>query len=258
MLFNRRNRSRKSRWPVKPIPPPARRNAARLCLEALDERVVPAFLDAVNCAAGAGLQAVLAADFNNDAVLDLAVANPNSQSVSVLLGNADGTFQLAISSPAGNHPISLAVGDFNADGTLDLATVGTYFATAGYPVAAVLLGNGNGAFQSSAQILLGGGFEYSSRSVAVGDFNADGHLDLCVVVDTAPEYYGTEASADVAVLLGTGTGTFSSSLGSNIGYPTSAAVVADFNADGTLDLAWVSEYGGYLGVGLGFGDGTFD
>ena len=257
MLFNRRNRSRKSHWPVKPIPLPARRNAARLWLEALEQRVVPAFLDAVNYAAGSGPQAVITGDFNNDTVVDVAVTNYSSETVSVLLGNADGTFQPAISSPAGNHPISLAVGDFNADGTLDLATVGTYFAFAGYPVAAVLLGNGNGTFRSSTQILLGS-TEHRSSSVAVGDFNADGKLDLCVTIDTNTDY-GNPGFADVAVLLGTGTGDFSSSVGSNIGgyTPTSAAVSADLDANGKLDIALVSEYGGYLGVGMGNGDGSF-
>ena len=68
--------------------------------------------------------AVVTADFNNDTVLDLAVANyGDSSTVSVLLGNADGTFQPALTSATGVYPASLAVGDFNADGKLDLATV---------------------------------------------------------------------------------------------------------------------------------------
>src|SRR4051812_9114329 len=120
MWFSRPNRSRKSRRPDKTFTLPARWKSALLRLEALDERIVPAFLDAVNYAAGTGPSAVAVGDFNNDAVLDLAVAGGST--VSVLLGNTDGTFRPAVSSPAGDTPDSLAVGDFNADGKLDVAT----------------------------------------------------------------------------------------------------------------------------------------
>ena len=60
-------------------------------------------------------------DFNGDGALDLAVANARSNTVSVLLGSGDGSFQEARSFGVGNSPTSLAVGDFNGDGALDLA-----------------------------------------------------------------------------------------------------------------------------------------
>ena len=62
-------------------------------------------------------------DFNGDGKLDLAVANFVDSSVSVLLGNGDGTFQVAVDYGTGSQgePLSVAVGDFNADGKLDLA-----------------------------------------------------------------------------------------------------------------------------------------
>ncbi|HET6573303.1 MAG TPA: Calx-beta domain-containing protein [Fimbriiglobus sp.] len=257
MLFNRRSRPRTSR-PVKHVTLPARWNAARLRLEALDERVVPAFLDAVNYAAGTGPQAVVAGYFNNDAVLDLAVAG--SDTVNVLLGNADGTFQPAVSSPAGNTPTSLAAGDFNADGMLDLAA-----ADAGYGASdvTVLLGNGNGSFQTPASIDLGY-YSYGAESVAVGDFNADGNLDLGVLSNYyVPGYWGYYGSYPgyyyglAHVLVGTGTGTFSGPTTSWLGYDyhTSAAV-ADFNGDLKLDFAAITDYGS-VDVALGDGTGAF-
>ena len=104
--------------------------------------------------------------------------------MSVLLGNADGTFRPALNSATGGAPRSVAVGDFNADGKLDLAT-----ADAGYNDVSVLLGNGNGTFRAPASIPIGS----NVASVAVGDFNADGKLDLGVTSSVpipAGGYYG--------------------------------------------------------------------
>src|SRR4030095_14396396 len=91
------------------------------CLEALEDRRLLSFAPAVSYAAGADPREIIAADFNNDGQLDLVVANPTANSVNVLLGNGNGTFQSPKSSAAGDNPISIAVGDFNADGKLDLA-----------------------------------------------------------------------------------------------------------------------------------------
>jgi hypothetical protein len=70
--------------------------------------------------AGDSPSAVAVGDFNGDGILDLAVANEDSDNVSVLLGKGDGTFLPAIDYPAGSTPSSVAVGDFNGDGKLDL------------------------------------------------------------------------------------------------------------------------------------------
>src|SRR5262245_58262387 len=163
------------------------KRAARLQLEVLEDRVVPAFFEAVNYAAGSGLQVIVAGDFNNDAVLDLAVTNYGSGTVSVLLGNADGTFQSAISSPAGNSADSLVVGDFNGDGNLDLATAGFSGSVAPISVVTVLYGDGNGAFPQSCSIILSYfSLTYSSgvESLHAGDFDGDATLDLAAVSGT--------------------------------------------------------------------------
>src|SRR5262245_16505968 len=95
----------------------------RLHVESLDGRILPSFSPATSYAVGANPQAVATADFNNDGHLDVATANADSNSVSVRLGNGNGTFQPALtSSTTGVHPEHLTVGDFNNDGELDLAT----------------------------------------------------------------------------------------------------------------------------------------
>src|SRR6478736_6353183 len=100
-----------------------RSRASPFQLEVLEERCLLSFSPAmVSYDGGTNPQAVLTADFNGDAKLDLAVVNYSSFNVSVLLGNANGTFQPALTFATGANPLSLAVGDFNKDGKLDLAT----------------------------------------------------------------------------------------------------------------------------------------
>jgi hypothetical protein len=142
-------------------------------------------------------------DFNGDGRLDLAVANDN---VSVLLGNGDGTFQVAQNYPVGSYPSSVVVGDVNGDGVPDLVvTSGTWrddFITASGTVR-VLLGKGDGtfrAFPASHVSYVAGDFV---SSVVVGDFNGDGWLDA--VTANAPLDAGTfNASGEVSILLNDG------------------------------------------------------
>src|SRR5262245_6795099 len=183
----------------------------KLHLELLEYRSLPSFLAPVPYTVGTNPQAVATADFNGDGKLDLAVANQTSNTVGILLGNGDGTFQAAQNYSTGSGPRSVAVGDFNADGKLDLVT-----ANAGN--LSVLPGNGDGTFQAPASIGIGS----SPLSVAVGDFNADGKLDLTATSHVTsigncyfvPDFfnYGYRLACDttdtalVSVLVGNGDG----------------------------------------------------
>jgi len=203
------------------------------------------FKAAVNYGAGSGPSSVAVGDFNRDGKLDLAVAN-NGGNISILLGNGDGTFRATVNYATGNSPSSVAVGDFNRDGKLDLA-VANSGASNGVSNISVLLGRGDGTFQPAVNYNAG----FGSLSVAVGDFDGDGNLDLAVA---------SFGSSDVNVLRGDGDGTFNAAVSYAADAPTSVAV-GDFNGDGKLDLVVaniVTNQGfGNVGVLLGNGDGTF-
>src|SRR5438093_653613 len=149
--------------------------------------------------AGLGPGAVAVGDFNADGKLDLVVANKFSANVSVLLGRGDGTFQHATDYGVGVDPLSVAVGDFNGDNRLDLAVANAaIFDTP--PSVSILLANANGTFRNATDYSAG----VSPRSVAAGDINGDGKLDLAVAS------YGTSANGQwtnsgAVVLVGTGT-----------------------------------------------------
>jgi hypothetical protein len=178
-------------------------------------------------------------DFNNDGKLDIVTANAYSRTVSVRLGNGDGTFQNPIDAAVGNFPSSVAVGDFNGDGNLDLAVTNYNSATL-----SVLLGNGDGTFQPQTTYAVG----QNAIGAVVADFNGDGHLDI-VVADPN--------DSAVGILLGNGDGTFQAQRTfATDGYSYQVAV-ADFNGDGKLDLAVGDGSGNAVRVLLGNGDGTF-
>jgi hypothetical protein len=210
---------------------------------------------------------VVVTDFNRDGVLDLAVANRDSDSISVLLGNGDGTFQTALTGGVGANPQTLASGDFDGDGVPDLAVANEHnvfvmrgLGNGGFTVVQVLaqgtnpralavqdfngdgkldllilelfpkegfsvsLGNGDGTFQESAQTFAAGSTPWS---VAVGDFDRDGRLDVAVV---------NAGSDDVSLLIGNGDGTFQPGLTFRTGLNPRSAAVGDVNHDGKPDL----------------------
>ena len=122
---------------------------------------------------GTSLSGVVAADFNGDGKLDLAVTDSGSNTMTILLGKGDGTFGAPITIPAGNQPGAIIAGDFNSDGKLDLAV-----ANFGDGTVMLLLGNGDGTFsQASGSPYVVGRGPYQ---IAAADFNGDGKLDLAV------------------------------------------------------------------------------
>ena len=193
---------------------------------------------------GTNPNSVAVGDFNNDGVPDLAITNSTGNNIIVLLGNGSGGFAAAPNSPfpLAGTPVSIAVGDFNADGNADLAVANLNGNNVG-----VLLGNGQGGFTAAA----GSPFTAGTNpdSVAIGDFNDDGIQDLAV---------SNLNSNNVTVLLGNGAGGFAAAPGSpfTVGTSPQAVVVADFNGDGIQDLA-TPNYGGNVTVLLGQKSGGF-
>lgn len=226
-----------------------------LRIEALDDRCLPSFSPAVSFTTAPGPTGVVTADFNNDGQLDLVTAN--TETVSFRPGDGSGGFGAAITSVAASaahntQDRSLAVGDFNNDGKLDLAMVNDYALT-GYGYSgpdpsngvSVMLGNGDGSFQQPLNVPTYPGDK--AASVAVGDFNADGTMDLAVAATRDPYYPGDVYidSGLASVLLGNGDGSFRIQDGRwvDLGYawpnypPAAAGVaVADFNGDGKQDF----------------------
>lgn len=175
---------------------------------------------------GRASMSVDARDFNNDGQLDLAVANQDSSDVSILFGNGDGTFQSAVNYPVGQYPASIKTGDFNLDGKMDIVTANLGNVTASDGLVSVLLGNGDGTFGVASNYQAG----LWSYSVALGDFNADGLLDLAVA---------NINGGNVSVLSGNGDGTFQAAsyyAAGTYAQPFSVAT-GDFNRDGRQDLA---------------------
>ncbi len=200
-------------------------------------------------ASGGGFPwSIAAGDFNRDGKLDLAVSNYGDNSLSVLLGNGDGTFQAPLTSPVGTNPAQVTVGDFNGDGKLDLAV-----SSVANNTVAVLLGNGDGTFLPPLIAPVGANPWY----FAVGDFNGDGILDLAVSDYGCPLDCNSSPSSTVTVLLGNGNGTFRPAPSLTVGNGPAGVEVGDFNGDGKLDLAVANLNDNTLSVLLGNGDGTF-
>jgi len=183
---------------------------------------------------------VVAADVNGDGFLDLITIPQSTTDVAVLLNNGDGTFAAPVTFFAGESPTTLAVGDFNGDGKIDVAVTIQSFVS-------ILLGNGDGTFQSPLPFVAG----TQPWGIAVGDFNGDGKLDIVV---------GDYGASDIAVIFGKGDGTFGKAEIISMS-PGGVFTVAagDFNGDGKLDIAALAPGpgGSTMSVLLNNGKGTF-
>ena len=189
---------------------------------------------ALNLGTNGGAGDLRAGELNGDLKPDLIPVPFQGQA---LLGNGDGTF--TVTSGGNCHGLStVAVGDFNNDGKLDLA--GNTVNTNNVPAIDFCLGNGNGTFTAGGQFDQG----IQHDLVLPGDFNNDGKLDLA-----ASDQNG------VSVLLGNGEGSFASGIPTAVGAPFPNFAVGDFNNDGKLDIVTTTSSG--VVVLLGKGNGTF-
>ncbi len=195
--------------------------------------------DKLTVGTGANPIAVASGDFNNDGRVDLVTANQGSNSVSVVLGRADGSFNPKTDYGVGTEPVSVAVGDFNGDGNLDIAVANSKDNTV-----SILIGTGTGGFQPHVDYSTG----LNPRSMAIADLNGDGKLDLVTANVT---------SNSISVLLNNGDGTFGSKSDYATGLGPQWVILADFNGDHKLDVAVANSSANTVSVLLGDGAGKF-
>ena len=177
------------------------------------------------------------ADLNGDEILDILTVNEGPDTLSLALGNGDGSFGVRTdiligtnqNAGIGINPDALVVADFNKDGALDVVTGNLFTSDVSF-----VPGNGDGTFGTSTRYATG----VSPNSVVAADFDGDGNLD---------------------VLLGNGDGTFDAQVLYAVGDVPRFIRVADFNGDEVPDMAVANDgqFGGTVSVLLGVGDGTF-
>jgi hypothetical protein len=186
---------------------------------------------------------IVAGNFNQDARPDLAVANIDSNNVTILLGLGNGSFTPLSPIAVGTAPLSIAVADFNQDGKADLAVANTDSNNL-----TILSGNGMGGFTQAAGSPIAVGM--APITVVAHDFNRDDRPDLAVT---------NLDSNNVTVLLNSAKGSFIPAPGSPIAVGTFPADidVGDFNQDGKADLTVTNSYSEDVSVLLGTGNGSF-
>ena len=184
--------------------------------------------------------AITTVDLNQDSFTDLITTNIASNTISILLGNGDGTFRDQIQLHVCQEPRALAMGDFNEDGHADVA-----LACSGGDEIALLLGHGNGRFEEGQRYPV----HRTPIALATDDIDRDGHADLVVAL----------RNDKVKVFLGNGTGEFRHGVQYEHGDTPTSVALSDLNADGKLDL--VVTNGGPMSnavsIWLGNGDGSF-
>ena len=178
------------------------------------------------------------------------VASPTDPRVAYVVGNAiPPVYSTLGHGLLGNSilPVAIVAGDFNRDGSLDLAVLDTNGNVA------ICLGNGNGSFQPASQTYQVG---QAAKCIACANLRSNSpNLDLIVS--------GQGGGGDVNILLGNGDGSFQANqyansygyFGGTLANHPGRVIVKDFNGDGFQDLAVLGTYSNYVAILFGTGDG---
>ena len=208
-------------------------------------------LPITNYAAGNSPAFITNASLRDNGIYDLMVANSADNTVSVLLGNGDGTFATQVTYPTGVGPVSIATGEFNNATTapnnndyLDMAVANKTANTI-----SILLSNGDGTFQPKTDIPAGSA-PVSVVSANFHDAEVSNEYDLAVA---------NQGDNTIAIYTGNGDGTFKTPAIIQLptGFEPSSLAALDLNADGHIDLVVADESNNSVSVFLGNGNGTF-
>ncbi len=178
------------------------------------------FTEEQRLAAGSIPSAVSIADVDADSNLDILVANAGSDTVGVYAGDGTGNFDAPILLPVGDAPVALVVADLDADRTLDLATVNIGGTLSVYTDSLTV---------RHTEIVIG----TQPRTLAVGDVNRDGHVDLLTAKVIFPNA--------LTVLLGDSTGDFPAQVDFSVGGAPVSIAVGDVNGDNRVDVVTANQ-----------------
>lgn len=189
-----------------------------------------------------GAQALQLADLNGDGDVDIAAIDSSVGLLSILIGDGDGDFADGVTYPVSPTPVDLAIGDVNNDGVLDVVVVPSSGSNTD-----ILYGNGDGTFQAAVTLASPAG----KKGVAVADLNGDGDLDI---IASSKYLYST---SQVSVMMGDGSGSFSSPVNYVTGAYPGKPMVADFTGDSIPDIVTANQSANTVSTFIGNGDGTF-